>query len=413
MSGHDVTGVVEALALVLIAAKLGGHLAQRVRQPAVLGEILAGVLLGNLHHFGVPGVGGVLGLPGVELLAELGIMLLLFEVGLESTVRGMLSVGWASLLVACLGVAAPFALGLLVGRWVLPDASVYTHLFLGATLTATSVGISARVLKDLGRAGSAEGRIILGAAVIDDVVGLMILAVVTGIVKGANAGRSMALGEIGLVAVKAIAFLAGALLIGTWVTPRLFKVASRLRAPHVPLALGLALCFALAAAASGAGLAPMMGAFAAGLLLEPGHLRPFAARAEGTLEDLLGPITAFLVPVYFVLSGARVDLAVFRDPHTLAIAGALTLAAIAGKQACALGVVGVRADRLTVGLGMLPRGEVGLIFASIGVGMHIQGTPVLTPQIFAAVVLMVLATTLLTPPALRWRVGRLGPVPTT
>jgi Kef-type K+ transport system membrane component KefB len=318
----------------------------------------------------------------------------------------MLKVGLSSFLVATLGVTGPFVLGWLVGTWLLPGASVYTHVFLGATLTATSVGITARVLKDLGRSQTSEARIILGAAVIDDVQGLVILAVVTGIMATVNQGGSLSYGAIGVVLAKASVFLFAGLALGVYLSPRLFSVASRLQATGVLLAVGLAFCFLTAWVASRIGLAPIVGAFAAGLVLEDLHYRDFIDRGEHTLEALVDPIASFLVPVFFVLMGIRTDVSVFAKPGVLGLASVLTVAAILGKQLCALGVIGKEVDRLSVGIGMIPRGEVGLIFASIGLTLVVAGQPVLDQNVFSAVVVMVIATTLITPPVLKWSFKR-------
>jgi Kef-type K+ transport system membrane component KefB len=401
--------VLLALAVILAAAKLAGELAVRAGQPAVLGELLAGVVLGNLDLAGITWFGGIQSDSTVNILAGLGVIILLFEVGLESTVRDMLRVGWASLVVAVLGVVTPFALGWAVGALLLPDRSVYMHAFLGATLTATSVGITARVLQDLGRSKSPESRVILGAAVIDDVLGLIILAVVAGVIAAADLGGSMSYGEIGLVLGKSIAFLFGALALGVHVSPRLFGFASRLRVRGVLLATALTFCFALAYGASLIGLAPIVGAYAAGLILEPVHFRSFAERGERQLEELVRPIAGFLVPVFFVLMGMRVELTAFARPEVLGLAGLLTLAAIVGKQACSLGAVGQPLDRLSIGIGMIPRGEVGLIFANIGLGLSVAGEPIVDHGVYSAVVIMVIVTTMVTPPALKWSLSRRRP----
>ena len=186
-----IAAVVLYLAIILIGAKLGGDLATRLGQPAVLGELALGILLGNLPLLGVSVFEPIRHDTTIDMLSRLGVILLLFEVGLESTVAQMLRVGWSSLLVAVIGVVFPFALGWAVGVWLLPHESVYVHAFLGATLTATSVGITARVLQDLKKSQTGESRIILGAAVIDDVLGLLILAVVAGIIAAADRGGSM------------------------------------------------------------------------------------------------------------------------------------------------------------------------------------------------------------------------------
>ena len=407
-SGHidPVASVVLSLALILLAAKLGGELATRLGQPAVLGEILAGVLLGNLTLVGFSGLERIKTDVFVDMLARIGVLVLLFEVGLESTVGQMLKVGGSALLVAVLGVAAPFALGWGVGAWLLPGASSYVHAFLGATLTATSVGITARVLKDLGRSKGNEARVILGAAVIDDVLGLVILAVVGGVIAAADQGGSVSFAEIGTILGKASGFLVGSLVLGVFLSPRLFAVASRLKSRGVLLALGLALCFVLSWLANAIGLAPIVGAFAAGLILEDVHYSDFVDRGEHSLEELIHPISSFLVPIFFVLMGMRTNLRSFAQPGVLGLAAALTLVAIVGKQVCSLGVLGKGIDRLSVGIGMVPRGEVGLIFANIGLTLSIGGAPIIDQATYSAVVVMVIVTTMATPPALKWSLHR-------
>ena len=406
MHGDALAALILSLALILATAKMGGHLAARLGQPPVLGELGAGVVLGNLTLAGFSGFESLKSNSALDTLSQLGAILLLFQVGLESTVAQMLEVGRSSFLVATLGVIGPFLLGWGVGAWLLPDASVYVHIFLGATLTATSVGITARVLKDLGRSQSDEARIILGAADIDDVQGLLILAVVTGVMTAANQGGVPSYGAIGLVLFEATVFLIGALALAVYVSPRLFSLASKLEASGVLLAFGLAFCFALAGLASLIGLAPIVGAFAAGLVLEDLHARNFVERGERSLENLVEPIASFMAPIFFVMMGVRTDLHAFAEPGVLGLAVVLTLAAVAGKQLCALGVVGKGYDRLSVGIGMTPRGEVGLIFANIGLTLTVAGERILNPSIFSAVVIMVITTTFITPPALKWSFGR-------
>src|SRR5438046_2519964 len=250
-----VAPVLLALAAILAGAKLGGDVAERIGQPAVLGELVVGILLGNLDLVGVPWFRGVAADRTIDVLAGLGVVLLLFEVGLESTVRDMLKVGGRSLLVAVVGVVTPWVLGWGVGALLLPDSSPYMHAFLGATLTATSVGITARVLKDLGRAHSPEARIILGAAVIDDVLGLVILAVVGSVLAAADAGRDASYLSTLPVLGKALAFLLGAIGLGIVVVPRLFSAAAWLRGQGVLLTTALVLCFMLAYSVTTVGLA--------------------------------------------------------------------------------------------------------------------------------------------------------------
>ena len=405
--GHEdpVSSVVLGLAVILVAAKLVGHLAVRLGQPAVLGELIAGVALGSADLVGLQWFHAFESDASIDMLARIGVLILLFEVGLESTVRDMLKVGLPSVAVAILGVAAPFALGWGVGALLLPDSSVYVHAFIGATLTATSVGITARVLRDLGRSTSREARIILGAAVIDDVLGLVILAIVAGVIAAANAGGTMSYGTVVLILAKASAFLVGALALGVYLSPRLFRLASRLGGQGVLLTIALAFCFGMAYLASVIGLAPIVGAFAAGLILEDVHVQDFRNRGEQHLEHLVQPISTFLVPIFFVVMGMRVDLTVFGQLDVLWLAGLLTVAAIIGKQLCSLGA-GRDVDRLSVGIGMVPRGEVGLIFANIGLGLTLNGAPVVDGAVYSAIVIMVIATTMATPPALKWSLNR-------
>jgi Kef-type K+ transport system membrane component KefB len=399
--GDPVAPLALSLLLVLTAAKLGGELAVRLRQPAVLGELLAGVFLGNLPLLGITQLQHLWGHPTLDMLARLGVLLLLFEVGLESTVGQLMKVGASSLLVATLGVIAPFALGWLVSAWFLPHIGTYGHAFVGATLCATSVGITARVLQDLGRLQTRESRIILGAAVIDDVMGLLVLAVVSGAIGALSQGTRFSYASVGVIALKAIAFLAGALLIGVFLSPRIFRIATRLRVRGVLLALGLSWCLLLAWLANWIGLAPIVGAFAAGLILEHQHEQVFVERGEQALADLIRPISSFLAPVFFVLMGIGTDLRSFATPSVLGLALVLTAAAVIGKQACSLGVWG-GVDRLSIGIGMIPRGEVGLIFANIGLQLQLGGRPVIDRTTFSAIVAMVVLTTLLTPFALKY-----------
>jgi Kef-type K+ transport system membrane component KefB len=401
--GDVVARIVLALAVLLASGKVAGEIAVRLRQPAVLGELVAGIVLGNL---GLHAIDWIKTDEIVEVFANLGVLILLFQIGVEATVGQMLQVGVSSFLVAALGVIVPFALGWGAGALLLPGASTYVHAFLGATLSATSVGITARALQDLGASKRMEARIILGAAVVDDVLGLMILGVVSGAIVSAGRGEPLSLAAVARTALAAAIFLFGAIAIGRTAVSRLFAWAARLQTSGVLLSLSLICCFVMAWLASLVGLAPIIGAFAAGLILEDAHFHDFVARGERSVEDLLRPLTDFLVPVFFVLMGLRTDLRAFGQPGMLGLAAAITVAAIVGKQACALGVVTRGVDRLTVGIGMIPRGEVGLIFANVGLGLALHGEPIMNREIFSAVVGMVVVTTLITPPALKWSLNR-------
>jgi Na+:H+ antiporter len=395
------------LSIVLGAAKVGGWVAMRIGQPAVLGELIVGILIGNLWIFGFHGLEWLREDTALGILAELGVIVLLFEVGLESTVDQMRRVGASAFLVAMIGVIVPFALGWIAGAWLLPDSPSYVHAFLGAVLTATSVGITARVLRDLDAIRSPEAQIILGAAVIDDVLGLVILAVVTGVITAADqGGQGVSLADVAMISAKALAFLAASMLLGLLLSRRLLRLAARIRVRGILLTSALVFCFLLSYLAALADLAPIVGAFAAGLLLEPSHFDRFDEKKDHSLESLLHPISTFLVPIFFVLTGIRVDVMAFGDPLILGLAAALTAVAWLGKQASSLGILQRGVDRLTVGLGMVPRGEVGLIFANVGTTLTIAGERVVTPAIYAAVVIMVIVTTLVTPPSLQWSLRR-------
>jgi Kef-type K+ transport system membrane component KefB len=392
------------LAGMLLAAKMGGEIAVRLNQPSVLGELCAGIILGNLYVVGIPTFDGAAELVPVEFLAELGVVLLLFEVGLESTLTEMRAVAPTSGLVAIIGVVVPMLLGYGASLWLLPDAPFSLHLFIGATLCATSVGITARVLKDVNAMGRPETRVILGAAVIDDVLGLIVLAVVASIAQfGAVPGPMDLAVIIGLAG----GFLVGALLLGAYVMPGVFRLASKLRTPDVLAAVAIGLCLLLAGISGAAGLAPIVGAFAAGLILDEVHVRPFGHTSAHDLSEIIGPIVAVMAPIFFVRTGMMVQLGgIGTEPLILALA--LTVVAIVGKLVSGLGVRGKTIDKLTVGIGMVPRGEVGLIFANVGAGIQFEGEPLIEVGVYAAIVLMVMATTVVTPPWLAQRIRQVS-----
>jgi len=409
--GVDMLPILEALALIIVLARLGGAAAVRLGLPEVLGELLVGIVIGNLGLVGFDGFKDLQSVPVVEAMAQLGVLFLLFRVGLESDIGKMMAVGGSATLVAVLGVVAPMLLGLGVSEWFLSGHHQLSHFFVGATLAATSVGITARVLGDLGRSGSVEGRIILGAAVIDDVLGLIVLAVVTGLIEAVDAGGVLEPMGILYIVGKAFGFLLAAVVVGRWLSRVTFRFAARLSGEGLLLSFSIAFCFFLSFLAGKAGLAPIVGAFAAGLVLEDVHYQALRERDHEKREvhELMQPLAGFLVPVFFVLMGMGVDLSVFGQPSVLGFAAVLTLAAILGKQICSLGVLGKGVDRFAVGLGMIPRGEVGLIFAGIGRTLHIGGERVVDDMVYSAVVVMVAVTTLVTPSLLVWRLKKLPP----
>jgi Kef-type K+ transport system membrane component KefB len=403
--------VLIGVAVMLIVAKIGGEIFERLKQPAVLGELFAGIVLGNLVVFGFTIAEPLKTNDTIAALAELGVIILLFEVGLESDLKEMMEVGWSSLLVAVVGVVAPFFLGWSVSSYFLPNEPQLIHVFIGATLCATSVGITARVFKDLGKLATREARIILGAAVIDDVLGLLILAIVSGAIRAAARGGVLSIMEVVWIAVTSVLFLIGSIVIGHFLMPRLLRGAGRLETRGVLLTFAISMCLIVAWAAGVVGLAPIVGAFAAGLVLDEVHYRPKGGRTERDLHDLLQPVSTVLVPIFFVLMGLKVDVRLFARLDILGFAAALTIAAILGKQVCGLAVLERGINRISVGLGMIPRGEVGLIFAGIGATLMLPSAtganePVISPATFGAVVIMVIITTLVTPPSLKWSLGR-------
>ncbi|MEW4488120.1 cation:proton antiporter [Thalassoglobus sp. JC818] len=416
-----------AIVLILLLAKVVGDLFERVGMPAVLGELSVGILLGNIalittSWIGVDGWHGLDFLQAPEehsigdvyntgaalkMLAEIGVVLLLFEVGLESNVKEMMKVGVSSLFVAILGVVAPMILGVGVGWFLLQHEPWQVSLFLGATLCATSVGITARVLKDLGKSQQRESQIILGAAVIDDVLGLIILTVVSGIIEQGDAFSISSLIEI---VVKSVGFLAAAILLGSHLLVKpLFKAASFLRGHGLLVSTALVICFGLAFLANLVGLAPIVGAFAAGLILEKAHYQNLGKKEHAELEEALAPLTALLVPIFFVQMGIMVDLSSFGNSSVWMLAGAITVAAVIGKQVCSLGVIEKGLNKVAIGLGMIPRGEVGLIFASVGAGLMVKGEKVVSDDTYSAIIVMVIITTMVTPPLLKWSLSKPAP----
>jgi Kef-type K+ transport system membrane component KefB len=368
------------LVLVWLVAKLAAEGMERIGQTAVLGELLAGVLLGP----------GVLGLvhesEALHALAELGVLILLFEVGLESDLDELLKAGLQAALVAVVGVVLPFMAGYALMHW-----SGYPPLvavFVGATLTATSVGITARVLADLGRLQDAAANVVLGAAVVDDILGLIILAVVTGV---AQTGL-VSLGGVALLSGKAVIFLVVALFLGLKLAPALVRWIGRLRARGALVVYAVVFAVALAALADLIGLATIIGAFSAGLILATTERRAH-------IEERIKPVADLLVPVFFVTVGMKVEPAMlnpFAPNAQLGIAMLLTAVAVASKLAAGLAVYQRGVRRWPVGVGMVPRGEVGLIFAGTGLAVG-----VVAADLYSALVVAVMLTTFVAPPWLK------------
>ncbi len=448
--GDPIAPVILGVTGVLAVAIIGRVAARNLGQPTVLGELLVGVLLGNVawwlgvdliavlregpqvfeiinatlagrptdataaQLFGAekgaelvriitgPNGGEVMQVAhAVDIFSRYGIIFMLFMVGIETEIAELRKVGADSIRVAIIGIVLPVGLGFLAASLLTPSLDLNAKLFVAATLGATSIGISANVLREMGQLHSKEGHIVLGAAVCDDILGLVILAVVSGIVVSG----SVHLGEIILVVATSALFLGAAI----WFGPALVRVAARLmrRLDLVEAKMFTSYMFVmvLAWAANLAGLATIIGAFAAGVVIHDryfrgthkhGSIRPLSVR------ELIMPLEVILVPIFFILMGIQVKLETFMSGPVLVLAGGLLLAATVGKLASGLGA-GRPSRRLVIGVGMLPRGEVGLVFAAIG-----RTLGVIDDAIFAAVVLMVIVTTIVTPPWLKALIGRDG-----
>ncbi len=376
-----------SIAAVLIAAKIGGELAERLRVPSVLGEILAGIAIGP-SALALVDLDDVLTGNAITVLAELGVLVLLLQVGMEMDLAELGKVGRSAMSVAMIGVAVPFAGGTFAA--IALGQETKTAIFVGAALTATSVGITARVFGDLKALSTTESRVVLGAAVADDVLGLVILTIVVKVVADGSVGVGTVANTFGL----AIGFLVISGLVGMGLVPRALDLADRVGSSSATIpAAAFVILFLFSAFANVAHLAPIIGAFMAGLALGRSGHRERIHRDTSAIGNLL-------MPVFFVQIGINTDIAVMGDPKVIGIAAVLLVIAVVGKLVSAFGLLGLRADRLLVGLGMVPRGEVGLIFASIGLA-----NGVLDDELYASLLIVMLMTTLITPPALRWRLA--------
>ncbi len=466
-----------SILIIILGAKLGGEFAERFKQPAVLGELLMGIVLGaallggfigmpdfntegELHHIeddlheaeahlaaaekelqAAQATGNASMIAAAEAkvaaahhdveenathlgeffsknsaeisaieilgaLATIGVILLLFEVGLESDVKELARVGSSSLIVALIGVVGSFVVGFgaswaLTNYWdgwraagELLGQEHLLHIFVGATLTATSVGITARVLGDMNRLNTNETKIILGAAVIDDIAGLIILAIVAAMVQAALAGTQVDTVAVSIIAAKAIGFLIVSLLVGLkFIPPAYDAMVDRFRVKGFPVALAIVFALLMAYLATVFGLADIVGAFAGGLILAQ------TKHAHAIFSDMR-PIAAIFVSFFFVTLGMRVDVTQMTDAAgnsvvipVLLIGVVMTVLAMAAKLACGWGVTkGGQASKLVVGVGMSPRGEVGLIFAALGLS-----TGLIVNWQYTAIILVVMLTTFITP----------------
>jgi Kef-type K+ transport system membrane component KefB len=377
MGPTDFSHLLAVLFALLVATKIFGVLAQRLGQPSVVGELLAGVLLGK----------SLLGIldpadPVIHDLAQLGVIVLLFEIGLHTNVRSLFKAGPAAMVVAIVGVVIPFSLG--YGVCIALGLAAIPAVVTGAALTATSIGISARTLSDLGQLRTTEGQIVLGAALLDDIIGLVILSVVAGLVSG----RAVSVGGVALTSAIAVGFIVAALVLGNLFVPPFFRFVDRVEASGTLGIAALAFAFLMAALAAMAGSATIIGAFAAGLVL---HNTPQRSRIDSVTTSL----GHFFVPIFFAVVGAAVELGTLANLRALAIGGALIGVGIAGKVIAGFGPFWFKGRKLLIGVAMIPRGEVGLIFAQMGLA-----TASLTSELYSAIALMVLVTTFVTPPLL-------------
>jgi Kef-type K+ transport system membrane component KefB len=428
---------------ILFFAVIGRFTARKLRQPSVLGELIMGVVLGNLAYFfgfdlilvlregpaifelekqviagdglgtaafatlgaqAAPRILSVLQGPHgseilqvahtVDVFSRYGVIFMLFLVGLDTSVGEMRRVGADSARVAVIGVALPFMLGFAATRAFMPEASLNTDLFIAATLGATSVGITARVLKDLHREQSTEAHVILGAAIMDDVLGLLMLAIVTGIIVSGGVDPV----NVASIIVLSLLFIGGVLFLGPYFLRLVIRLFCQLDLIEAKMFTSYLFVMILAWLANLVGLATIIGAFTAGLILNDTFFERCGISRQDygvSIKSLIMPLEVVLVPIFFILMGIQVKLESFFDVEVLVMAGGLLVAAVAGKLACGLGA-NKHTNRLAVGLGMTPRGEVGLIFAAIG-----KSLGVITDALFSAIVLMVIVTTLLAPPLLK------------
>lgn len=413
------------ITIALFAAKIGGMI-EKITQPAVLGELLMGTVIGNLFLLGIDYFQPMKSDVYLQFLGEIGIVILLFQVGLESNVKQMQSIGVRAFFVAIIGVLAPYLLGrYLAGPYLMPGFSDQTYIFLGATLTATSIGITARVFKDFNIIDSKESKIIIGAAIIDDIIGLIILAIVTAIIQNGSFDTQ----ELLITSSLALGFLIASIVGGSYVAPFFGKWLSHIHAGQsMKLTFALCLGFLLAYLADAIGLSPIIGAFSAGLMLDSTHFKDFhssllieelqtignnqqseietkilsvAERAnEKHIEELIAPIGQFTTPIFFIITGMSVDLMAFTQMSTILLGIFLTVIAVIGKLLSGF-AAGKGVKHWMIGWGMVPRGEVGLIFASVG-----KSLGVINANEYSVIIMVIISTTFISPIMLNYLIKR-------
>lgn len=408
--------VLGEMVIILLLAKVGGHFAIRMGQPSVLGELAAGMAVGALLSLGSFSGYSISVMEAMRepdshlhVLAEMGVVLLLYRVGLESSFLQLFENGTTAVLVATTGIVLPVAGGALVCslfgvEHALGESPIYLYLFVGATMAATSVGMTARVFEDLHLADSREARIVLGSAVLDDVLGLLVFAVISSLVLvEAGTPETGLSATLALVIGRTAVFFAVVYVLGRWVMPPVFRWLLRMRGEGIGVAVALSFCFGMAYLSNLFELATVVGAFSAGLMI---NNRYFPAadeqRYDGRrmtrerLEHMIDPLYQVLAPVFFVILGMQVRFGALADWETALYAFALLVMALATKIVAGFWTRGSMRSRLIVGVGMMPRGEVGLIFASMGLATGVFGEAT-----YGTLVLTVFATTLVTPPALK------------
>lgn len=419
-------GVLLTLVIIYVASKIGGEISYRLGFPPVLGELVGGVIVGisGLHLLVFPGSGitaadsnlikfleltAGLNIQAAEatfksigevtsVLSELGVIILLFEIGLESNLKSLIAAGFQATLVACVGVTVPFVCGTLLLMNVFHFEAV-PAIFAGAALTATSIGITSKVLSEIGQLKSIEGQIIVGAAVIDDIIGIIILAIVASLAKTGEVD----LINVGYLMIGSIVFLGGSILLGNLLNMRFSSIAGKLKTRGNILIPSFIFAGIMAYIGVAIHLEAILGSFAAGLILDE-------TEEANELEEIIKPIADAIVPIFFVCVGAQTNLGVLNpaipeNREGLIIALALIAVAIVGKIVAGFVVFGYdKINRLGIGVGMIPRGEVGLVFAAIG-----ASSGALSQSLQVAVVMMVIITTFLAPPLLRIIFGKVEP----